>query len=618
MTSSSRMDGAVRETLDRAAGLLLEQFGEKRRWEGRLSSSALATATATFALHQVDPAGNERLISAGLRWLTADQNEDGGWGDSPSSASNIATTLLAWSALSISKDLSASPAAEGAARWVEREAGGPSGESIARAVARRYGEDRTFAAPILTMCALAGRLGPEPQAWRYVPALPFELSVLPARFFGRLGLPVVSYALPALIALGLVRFRRARTRCPVTRLLRSGAAGRALRVLERLQPEGGGFLEATPLTAFVVMSLVASDRREHPVVKRGAEFLVRSARPDGSWPIDTNLATWVTTLSVNALAACPDSERVLPAPVRGEVLECLLGQQHRRRHPYTRAEPGGWAWTHLPGGVPDADDTAGALLALRRLGSRDPRILAAAERGLRWLANLQNRDGGIPTFCRGWGKLPYDRSSPDLTAHALMAWSAWRDVTPPRPRRAIRAAMGRAMTYLAGAQRADGAFLPLWFGNEDAPGQRNPTYGTARATIALCSEALSGAPDAREMLAGGVGWLRSAQGVDGGWGGDAGVSPGIEETAVATDALARASAAGVAEAEPAAERGTAWLVEATDAGRRFPASPIGLYFASLWYSEKLYPIVFTVSALANVAASVMKRQSPAAGVPAGV
>ena len=28
--------------------------------------------------------------------------------------------------------------------------------------------------------------------------------------------------------------------------------------------------------------------------------------PDGSWPIDTNLSTWVTTLSVNALATAAD------------------------------------------------------------------------------------------------------------------------------------------------------------------------------------------------------------------------------------------------------------------------------------------------------------------------
>src|SRR5438046_6015338 len=45
--------------------------------------------------------------------------------------------------------------------------------------------------------------------------------------------------------------------------------------------------------------------------------------------------------------------------------------------------------------------------------------------GLAWLQNLQNSDGGWPTFCRGWGKLPFDRSGTDLTAHALRALRAW-------------------------------------------------------------------------------------------------------------------------------------------------------------------------------------------------
>ncbi|MEZ6048428.1 MAG: hypothetical protein R3C11_23220 [Planctomycetaceae bacterium] len=40
---------------------------------------------------------------------------------------------------------------------------------------------------------------------------------------------------------------------------------------------------------------------------------------------------------------------------------------------------------------------------------------------MNWLLDLQNRDGGWPTFCRGWGALPFDRSAPDLTAHALRA-----------------------------------------------------------------------------------------------------------------------------------------------------------------------------------------------------
>src|SRR5262249_31093968 len=162
-----------------------------------------------------------------------------------------------------------------------------------------------------------------------------------------------------------------------------------------------------PLTSFVAMSLIGAAEANHPVVKKGIEFLVRSARSDGSWPIDTNLATWVTTLSVNAMANDPAFS--LPKDQKNLLVRWLLGQQYRVEHPYTHAAPGAWAWTDLSGGVPDADDTPGALIALHHLASNDAPVREAAAAGIRWLLDLQNRDGGIPTFCRGWGALPFDR-----------------------------------------------------------------------------------------------------------------------------------------------------------------------------------------------------------------
>jgi squalene-hopene/tetraprenyl-beta-curcumene cyclase len=94
-----------------------------------------------------------------------------------------------------------------------------------------------------------------------------------------------------------------------------------------------------------------------------------------------------------------------------------------------------------------------------------------------------------------------------------------------------------------------------------------------------------------------VDWLLNAQGEDGGWGGAPGVTPSIEETALAVDALAR-SASGPTQMS-ALRRGCDWLVNATAGGTEFPATPIGLYFAQLWYHERLYPLVFTISALAG-------------------
>ncbi|HUG92712.1 MAG TPA: prenyltransferase/squalene oxidase repeat-containing protein, partial [Planctomycetaceae bacterium] len=381
---------------------LLAERNERGHWTGELSTSALSTATAVMALEMVRaaerkgtgsrpspltptntaaasvpvpfrsdalrlrqaPASNSQLstlnsqlpslITAGLRWLAEHQNPDGGWGDTTKSLSNISTTMLARAVFRATETEDAyRSVVEAAVRYIEQAGGVP-------ALLARYGTDRTFSIPILTHCALAGLVD-----WRDVKPLPFELACLPPRFYKTVRLPVVSYALPALIAIGQVRHHFRKPRNPLTRLIRRLAIGPSLRRLEQIQPTNGGFLEATPLTSFVTMSLAGMGLADHPVARRGVEFIINSVRPDGSWPIDTNLATWVTTLAVNALG---DD---LPEDAREPILRWLLDQQYKTVHPYTNSDPGGWAWTDLPGGVPDADDTAGAVLAILELVKRE-------------------------------------------------------------------------------------------------------------------------------------------------------------------------------------------------------------------------------------------------------
>ncbi len=322
--------------------------------------------------------------------------------------------MLVYSSLRQNADLKATDAGQlDSARAYLEKSGWVAG------IKARYGKDKTFSVPILTHSAICGQV-----EWSEIPALPFELAVLPHRFFQTIQLPVVSYALPALIAIGQAVHHHAPSYNPALRLLRDKVRPRTLAKLASIQPESGGFLEATPLTSFVVMSLAKCKQVANQVVERGVYFLIDSVREDGSWPIDTNLATWVTTLSMNALG--PE----LPANSTSLLLSWLLSQQHTKVHPYTMAEPGGWAWTDLSGGVPDADDTPGAILALHELLSRGDMSLSSKLRqeiidaiwlAVRWLCRLQNRDGGWPTFCRGWGALPFDRSSNDITAHALRA-----------------------------------------------------------------------------------------------------------------------------------------------------------------------------------------------------
>jgi squalene-hopene/tetraprenyl-beta-curcumene cyclase len=548
---------------------------------------------------------NENLIERGLGWLATHANPDGGWGDTTKSISNISTTTLCWAALALRPDAGNRFAREiaGAEKWLAQQAGSVAPSDLVPAIVKRYGKDRTFSVPILTMCALCGRLGEGREAWRHVPPLPFELAAFPPQWFAALRLPVVSYALPALIAIGQVRHHHRPTRNPIARVMRNLLRERTLAVLERIQPRNGGFLEATPLTSFVAMSLAASGQADHAVTRRAVEFLAVSAQADGSWPIDTNLSTWVTTLAVNALAE-GNGLAMLSSTEREAIKQWLLNQQYRSHHPYTNAAPGGWAWTDLPGGVPDADDTGGVLLALRHFAPNEPAIRDAACAGVCWLLDLQNSDGGIPTFCRGWSNLPFDRSSPDLTAHALRAWHAWlNDLSEPLQHR-TRSAISKALSYLSGSQSAEGTWVPLWFGNQAHPLDENPTYGTARVLRALQDLPASSSDSIAGMMSRATSWLLEAQTPDGGWSGFRGGPPSVEETALAVEALSGLLApdrnpAGVSESELSrrVQSGVKWLKERVDDDRWREPSPIGFYFAKLWYYERLYPLIFTVGAL---------------------
>ncbi|MEX0938643.1 MAG: prenyltransferase/squalene oxidase repeat-containing protein [Pirellulales bacterium] len=629
----------------RARTDLLAERNTKGHWVGELSSSPLATATAISALvlaeqhsHEVDEQYTieqayqcdlSELIVGALHWLARHQNADGGWGDTEKSLSNVATTMLVCAAFHLTGvPVKYSDMLVRAEEYLRGQGSG--------ALRRRFGRDHTFTVPILTNYALAD-LAP----WRDVPTLPFELARLPRSASRWLRMPWLGYVTPALVALGQVKFHNSPPVNPIARMVRSASVEPSLKLLERMQPESGGFFESTPLTSFVVMSLAGIGKPDHPVLRRGVEFLLASVRSDGSWPIDTNLATWNTTLAINALAAGGES------PLE-ECLDWLLRCQHTQANPATGMEPGGWSWTDLSGGVPDVDDTAGALMALAlhysqgHVGSTGKdssgpqvidqplkadlreRVGAAAVLGTEWLINQQNRDGGWPTFCRGRGKMPFDRSAPDLTAHAMRAIRAWREMWRSSPvQMAAReagliarcdAAIRAGLRYLAETQREDGGWLPMWFGNQHAESEVNPVIGTARVIMALCDLDQLHTPVCRRAL----GFLVSVQNANGGWGaGPAAVESdmpdqysSVEESALALDALL--CAADDEELQVSVQQGLDWLVLAVEQGRHRETSPVGFSFAKLWYYERLYPLTFAASALGHAVAQ--QRHHPTASL----
>jgi len=622
------------QALSKAVDTLMAELTTDGHWVGELSSSALAGAVAIIALHlNSDPADTAK-IEIGLAWLLKTQNQDGGWGDCPKSLSNPSTTLLVLSALRIT-GRGDDPRA---LAYLKTKLG----DDIPAGIHEIYGEDHTFSVPILTTCAIAGIV-----SWSSVPRLPYPLAAMPYQLFNLLKLQVVSYAMPALIAVGLaIDKKRGQS------FIGKRVEKKVLAILEQILPESGGFLEATPLTAFVSMSLLTM-REEFPLPPRGGgsgrgpsspvdrvltkalTFLRDQQREDGSWPIDTNLAQWVTSCAINALR-----EAKIEPPQ--SAIEWTLANQTKTVHPFTHAAPGGWGWTDLSGSVPDGDDTSAALLVLSgsltsptsQTGLTRP--TEQLQRGVQWLVNLQNSDGGCPPFCRGWGRLPFDQSCADITAHALKAIQALTDMPnlqyykfqwareqsepndqpPPYPSPATRErgslpppshgggsgrglnktftkterAKAKGFKYLAKTQRADGSWVPLWFGSQLTRDNENPVFGTSRVLMAYGENKA-----VNESAEKGITYLLKAQNADGGWGAAVGCPSMLQETSLALSALSYFKPK--KEIEEAIQRGLAYLVQSIERDGLNDAQPIGLYFAKLWYSEKLYPMIWAVEAL---------------------
>jgi squalene-hopene/tetraprenyl-beta-curcumene cyclase len=661
---------------------LFKQKNARGHWTGELSTSALSTATAISALAQMVKSNClpeelidqvPKVIAEGCQWLCQQQNEDGGFGDTNRSHSNIATSYLVLAAWKMGQGALSDASQQD--RWlVMRRSIEERRLAVVQYIEQqgswdglraRYGKDKTFVVPILSNCALAGMVD-----WREVPPLPFEAAWLPQEWYRWARLPVVSYAVPALVAIGQARFHFAPPANPVLRALRRRAMAPTLKVLRSMQPTSGGYLEATPLTSFVLMNLAAIGQGNSLVARESLRFLIDSRLSDGSWPIDTNLATWVTSLAIRGLATrgllklpmvdvqrqpqrqvavsqvadkqmadkqMADKQMADKQMVGADTIRWLLSCQHRRRHPFTGANPGGWGWTDLSGAVPDADDTPAALLALHSIDWAQPGLqrleaqsLDAVGWGLTWLLRLQNRDGGWPTFCRGWGTLPFDRSGSDLTAHALRALHVWlprltsieqHSSCGQLKSRTFIKAIESGLGYLERQQRADGSWLPLWFGNQDRPEEDNPVYGTGKVLVAY---GLLGRQDSQAARRG-TAYLLENQNGDGGWGGGTsqpygGFSPNvghleggkrggssIEETAIAVEGLLW-SGQGVRDASIMQALG--WLVQAIQSGNLECSSPIGFYFAKLWYHERLYPTLFSLGALGEALTQLDRPRAP--------
>jgi squalene-hopene/tetraprenyl-beta-curcumene cyclase len=340
---------------------------------------------------------------------------------------------------------------------------------------------------------------------------------------------------------------------------------------------------------------------DHPSLRAaiaGLEgFVLREKTPDG-WVRRLEACqspVWDTVLAVIALldAGVPADD---PAVTRAS--DWLLGEEIRVPGDWSVRRPGlapgGWAFEFHNDTYPDTDDTAEAVLALRRVGLADRSPL---DRGVAWLIGMQSKDGGwgafdadnTRTLCN---KLPFcdfgeviDPPSADVTAHVVEALAAEGMAQHPACRRGV--------TWLLNAQEPDGS----WFGRWGA----NYVYGTGGVVPALIA---AGTPADSLCIRRAVRWLEQHQNDDGGWGEDLRsydnrAWAGRGESTASQTAWALLALLAAGERSEVVQRGVRWLcaTQRPDGSWDEPQFTGTGFPGDFYINYHLYRMVFPITAL---------------------
>lgn len=543
-----RLDAA--RACDRAVRAVLSRQRADGSWLDHLPSAAISTATSVVALHHADPDGSQSLIQGGLDWLRRCQLPGGGWGDGPGEPPTLPATSIAVAALALLDPAGSAADIRRALGWIEGQGGMAAVADPGRCALHVL---------CLQYLALAGLYDQD-----RIKRMPVTVGLLPRGLRRK-----VSFVVPVTLSWAVMQ-RHTWQLGPVPRLLSRLAEPRAFRYFDELtalEPPGGGSQESPLLVSMVCFALARAGQRPD-LVRRGVEYLRSSARPDGSWAINRDLAFSVTAFVATGLADCGLGDD----PRLSATLHWIRSSQWRSGFPPTGCPAGGWAWSP-ESGWPNTDDTANALAALAAFGHRgdDPQVAA----GLRWLLAMQNRDGSWSCFCRN-NHVALDAPCSVITAHALTALRLAGGMT------AASRPVARALRWYARAQRPDGSLGCLWY--------RDSTAGTARTLDVLGGFGLGQSQTAQGCLR----WLSSAQNPDGGWGDGTGAPSSAEETAWALTGLL---SVGLPPEHPAVTGAVRWLVAHQAPDGMWTPTRLGVYFLDLWYSDDMLAAGYVMQAL---------------------
>jgi squalene-hopene/tetraprenyl-beta-curcumene cyclase len=519
---------SLEHAIDAACDELIRLQCPQGCWQFELEADCTIPAEYIMMMHflgELD-APLEVKIAAYLR---ARQAEHGGWPLYHNGAFDLSCSVKAYFALKLAGD---SPDLPHMAR--------------AREAILRHGG--AAATNVFTRIALAlfGQL-----PWRGVPYIPVEIVLLPRWF--PFNLHKVSYwsrtvMVPLLVLCTLKPLARNPRRVQLGELFTTPPA------LERHYfRRAGGRPSALARLFFLIDRLARSlDRlipkalRAHAMRRAEAWILERLNGEDGLGAIFPAMVNALEVLAVRGYASDDPRRRTAK-----RALEELLVVNEASAYCQPCISP---VW-----------DTALGALAMQEVG--DPEALAAAARGLEWLAPRQLLEDPGDWRARrpqlaggGW---PFQRANghyPDLDDTAAVAWAMHR--SPDRER--YSGAVDRALDWLVGMQSRNGGFAAFDVDNTSAYLNEIPfaDHGalldpptsdvTARVVTVL---ARAGRPNDRAALARAIAYLRAEQEADGSWFGRWGTNYIYGTWSVLT-ALAHA---GVGPEDATVQRAVSWL-----------------------------------------------------------
>jgi len=468
----------VAKSIESAKSNLLSRQMADGSFPGKVYFNVYATAMALLLYRLFDQENPERE-NDGISWILERQNEDGSWGLVEGGEGAMSTTYSAVLALENLGRVGNEALTKGK-EWIKKHRDPELG-------------DIDKCDPLLKIFgSLLGKL-----QWNRVGPIPIETSLIPGFIRNRF-IKLPAWCVPT-EAIGFIVANHQKE----TSILRRLAMRVARRkILKTQYPNGSWFNEfyftAAHLLALRELGYGFADRRAEKAFhfleslqewKKGEYFLQRRF----DQPI------WDTLISILSLMEA-DSTLTNPHQIL-KAGEYLLKSQLER---------GGWG-LQPDTGLPDVDDTAFAIYVLSKIRYPD-RVpenerKKAVERAVNWLKDMQNEDGGFPTYAKNQSRyspecapaIYEDPSTPDVTAHVVWALSALSKDQHKRP-------IQSAVDWIVKNQREDGSWYGRWM--------ICYIYGTSQVLYHLGDAGIF----LKNPIEKAVNWLLSCQNEDGGWG----------------------------------------------------------------------------------------------------